>query len=186
MNTALLLATVLLGIAPGAKAPDFSARNQDGKTVKLSEFLGKRVLLYFYPKDNTPGCTAEAKSFTGDYDKFQKLGVVILGISRQGEESHREFRAKLGIPFDLLVDDDGSIAKAFGVGHIPIFGVHKRQSVLIDKDGTVLRFYEDVDAKAHSAQVLADVQEADAKAAKPPTAQGTAADAGAAPTKSSP
>jgi peroxiredoxin Q/BCP len=162
-TTALLTMALLGGLLPGAQAPDFSAKNQDGKTVKLSDFKGKRVLLYFYPKDDTPGCTTEAKNFTLDYEKFQKAGVVILGISRQGEESHKAFRQKYGIPFDLLIDDDGSVAKAFGVGTIPILGVHHRQSVLIDKDGKVLQFFEDVDPKVHSAEVMAAVQAADAK-----------------------
>jgi thioredoxin-dependent peroxiredoxin len=156
MNPALLvIASALGGLAVGSPAPDIAARNQDGKVVKLSDFRGKPVLVYFYPKDDTPGCTREARSLSDDFSKYQALGVTILGVSRQGADSHRAFRDKYGLPFDLLVDEDGAIAKAFGVGSIPVLGLSKRQSVLVGADGRVVRFFDEVDPATHSSQVLA-------------------------------
>ncbi len=155
MSPALLLAVVLAELAPGSPAPDIAAKNQDGKTVKLSELTGKAVLVFFYPKDDTPGCTREASDLRDDYAKYQALGVVVLGVSRQSALSHRAFRAKYKLPFDLLADEDGSIARAFGVGTFPVLGFTKRQSVLIGLDGKVVRFFRDVDPATHSAEVLA-------------------------------
>lgn len=150
----------LMGIAAGTPAPNFSAKNQDGKTVKLSDFAGKFVLIYFYPKDDTPGCTKEACSFRDNHGKLKEMNTVILGVSRQDEKSHQKFIAKHKLPFDLLVDDKGEIAASFGVGLIPIIGIHKRQSVLIAPDGKVLKHYEGVDPDSHVADVMADVQAA--------------------------
>ena len=151
------LISPLLGLAPGSAVPDFSAPNQDGKTVKLSDFRGKPVLIYFYPKDDTPGCTKEACHFRDEYSQFQKLGAVILGISRQDAKSHQEFKKKHRIPFDLLVDEDGKVAESLGVKTMPIIGFHKRQSILIGPDGKVAKFYADVDPNKHTAEVLKDL-----------------------------
>jgi peroxiredoxin Q/BCP len=149
-----LLATLLAaGIAPGTAIPEVSAPNQDGKVVKLSDFKGKPVLLYFYPKDDTPGCTKEACHLRDDYTRFQKAGAVVLGISKQDAASHKAFREKYHLPFDLLTDD-GSVAKAFGVETIPVVGYHQRQSILIGADGKVIKFFDNVDPEAHSAEVL--------------------------------
>src|SRR3954465_10532303 len=121
--TSLLLALVApAGPAPGTQAPDVSAPNQDGKVVKLSALRGRPVLLYFYPKDDTPGCTKEACSLRDDFARFQKAGAVILGVSRQDAASHQAFKAKYHLPFDLLVDADGSFAQALGVQTMPIVG----------------------------------------------------------------
>lgn len=147
-----------LGLAAGEPAPDFTAKDQNGKVVHLSDFRGKPVLLYFYPKDDTPGCTKEACTFRDEYSKFQKMGAVILGVSRQDAKSHQEFRAKYHLPFDLLTDEDGSLAKSFGVGLMPIVGYHKRQSALISADGKLIQFYPDVDPSKHTAQVLKDLE----------------------------
>jgi peroxiredoxin Q/BCP len=152
-----LSAAAAFAIAVGASAPNFSAKNQDGKTVSLSDFKGKPVLLYFYPKDETPGCTKEACSFRDQYAAFTKQGAAVVGISAQDAKSHREFKDKHKLPFDLLVDSDGSIAKAFGVGKFPVLGLLKRQSVLLDKDGKVLKFYENVDPETHTEEVLKDL-----------------------------
>ncbi|MGE3263131.1 MAG: peroxiredoxin [Bacteriovoracia bacterium] len=150
----------LLGIAAGVTAPDFSAKNQEGKTIKLSDYKGKFVLMYFYPKDDTPGCTKEACDFRDNYVKIKELNTVVLGISRQDAASHQKFIAKHKLPFDLLVDHDGSIAKLYGVGTMPIVGFHHRQSILIGPDGKVLRFYESVDPAKHVEEVLADIKAA--------------------------
>jgi peroxiredoxin Q/BCP len=144
-------------LTPGDKAPDFSAHNQDGKTVKLSDFAGKPLLLYFYPKDETPGCTTEACSFRDGFSKFKKFGAVVLGVSRQDEKSHRQFRKKYHLPFDLLVDTDGAVSKAYGVGLMAVIGLDRRQSVLIGPDGKVVKFYGDVDPSTHVDEVLEDI-----------------------------
>lgn len=154
----LVVSAFWLGLANGDKAPDFTAKNQDGKEVHLSDYLGKPVLLYFYPKDDTPGCTKEACSFRDEYSKFQKMGAVILGISRQDAKSHQAFRAKYHLPFDLLTDKDGNLAKSYGVGLMPIVGYHKRESALISADGKLIQFYPDVDPSKHTAQVFQDLQ----------------------------
>jgi peroxiredoxin Q/BCP len=148
----------LLGLKSGDPAPEFTAKNQNGKIVRLSDFKGKPVLLYFYPKDDTPGCTKEACTFRDEYTKFQNMGAVILGISRQGAKSHQAFKAKYHLPFDLLTDEDGKLAESYGVGLMPIVGYHKRQSALISADGKLIQFYPDVDPAKHSAQVLNDLQ----------------------------
>jgi peroxiredoxin Q/BCP len=147
------------GLAAGTPAPDVSAQNQDGKIVRIAELKGRPVLVYFYPKDDTPGCTKEACSLRDSYGRYQALGAIVLGVSRQDAASHRAFREKYHLPFDLLVDEDGSFAKAFGVETMPIVGFHKRQSVLIGSDGKVLRFFESVDPATHSAEVLSALAE---------------------------
>jgi thioredoxin-dependent peroxiredoxin len=159
----LPLAPLLMAISPGATAPDFSAQNQDGKIVKLSDLKGKFVLLFFYPKNETPGCTKEACEFRDNYTELKKLNTVVYGISRQDAASHKKFIAKHSLPFDLLVDDKGDVAKAFGVGLMPIVGFHKRMSVLIGPDGKVARFYENVDPSTHVPEVIADIKKAGAK-----------------------
>jgi len=150
--------TSMTAIAPGDTAPDFKALNQDGKTVQLSALKGKPVLVYFYPKDDTPGCTKEACSFRDAYATFQALGLVILGVSAQDQASHQKFRAKYKLPFDLLTDADGALAEKFGVSRIPLLGLHKRQSVLISAEGKILKVYADVDPATHSDQVLNDLK----------------------------
>jgi peroxiredoxin Q/BCP len=154
MHTLLLSLVAAAGLAPGTAVPDVSAPNQDGKVIKLSDYRGKPVLLYFYPKDDTPGCTKEACSLRDDYAKFQAAGVVILGVSRQDAESHKAFRAKYHLPFDLLVDADGKFAEALRVETMPVVGFHKRQSLLIDPEGKIAKFFPDVDPTTHSAEVL--------------------------------
>jgi peroxiredoxin Q/BCP len=149
----------LLGLSPGDPAPNFTAKNQNGKVVHLSDYRGKPVLLYFYPKDDTPGCTTEACSFRDEYSKFQSLGAVILGISRQDQKSHQSFRAKYHLPFDLLTDHDGSVAKSYGVDLYPGVGYHKRESALISPDGKLIRLYPNVNPGTHSAEVLKDLQD---------------------------
>ena len=116
------------------------------------------MLLYFYPKDDTPGCTKQACMLRDTYQQFQKEGAVIYGVSRQDAKSHQEFKKKHRLPFDLLIDEDGSLAKSFGVGLYPVVGFHKRESILIDGTGTIIKHYKDVDPQAHAAEVLNDLQ----------------------------
>ena len=153
----LFLPSVAMAIELGGPAPEFSAPNQDGKVIRLNEFRGSPVLLYFYPKDDTPGCTKEACNFRDDYSKFKKAGAIILGVSRQDEASHQKFKQKHHIPFDFLVDKDGSIAKLYGVDTMPLVGFHKRQSFLIDRDGKIKKIYKDVNPNHHAEEVLKDL-----------------------------
>jgi peroxiredoxin Q/BCP len=147
-----------LAITVGAKAPSITAKNQDGKTVTLGDYLGKQpILLYFYPKDDTPGCTKEACQLRGKFADFKKQGALVFGVSTQDEKSHKEFQAKHHLPFDLLVDTDGTIAKAYGIERYPMVGLMKRQSVLIGKDGNVLKFYSNVNPDTHADQALKDL-----------------------------
>jgi peroxiredoxin Q/BCP len=155
-----------MGLAAGDPAPDFTAPNQDGKAIHLSDFRGKPVLIYFYPKDDTPGCTKEACSFRDEFTRFQKMGAIVLGVSRQNSKSHQEFRTKYHLPFDLLTDKDGKLAESYGVGLMPIIGYHKRQSALISADGKLIRFYPDVDPSKHTDQVLRDLEAYAAHAGK--------------------
>jgi peroxiredoxin Q/BCP len=154
------LAGAANGIPAGEKAPEFALKNQNGQIVRLSEQRGKFVLIYFYPKDDTPGCTKEACNFRDEYSEIKKLNAVVFGISKQDEKSHQKFIAKHKLPFDLLVDSDGEVAKAYGVGTMPVIGFHKRQSVLIGPDGKVLHFYGDVDPAKHVSEVIADIKKA--------------------------
>ena len=161
---ATLMTMVLAGLEPGTLAPEVSAPNQDGKTVRIADLKGHPVLIYFYPKDDTPGCTKEACSLRDAYTRYQDLGIVILGVSKQDSASHKAFIAKYRLPFDLLTDADGEFAKAFGVKTVPLFGWHKRQSVLLDAEGKVVKSFDDVDPSKHAEEVLAVA--AQAKAAR--------------------
>jgi peroxiredoxin Q/BCP len=154
---AVIITAQAFAISPGEPAPDFSTSNQDGKIVRLSDFKGKYVLIYFYPKDDTPGCTKEACSFRDQYKKIIELNAVVLGVSRQDEKSHQSFRSKHKLPFDLLADRDGNVAKLYGVGSMPLIGLTKRQSVLIGPDGKVIRFYDSVDPSKHTEEVIQDI-----------------------------
>ncbi|MCZ0904928.1 peroxiredoxin, partial [Microcoleus sp. HI-ES] len=99
----------------GCAAPQFTAKDTNGNTVSLSEFAGKTVILYFYPKDDTPGCTRQAQSFKAAHEEYKGKDIVVLGVSRDNEESHQKFTEKYGLPFQLLADVDGTITKAYDV-----------------------------------------------------------------------
>lgn len=151
---------LLMAVSAGTPAPNFVAKNQDGKEVRMADFKGKFVLIYFYPKDDTPGCTKEACDFRDRFTEVKKLNTVVLGVSRQDADSHKKFIAKHKLPFDLLVDSDGSLAKSFGVGTMPVVGFHKRQSVLVGPNGKVVHFYDSVSPEKHVDEVLADIRKA--------------------------
>ena len=159
-NPLVLLASVffLLGVKVGDLAPEFALKNQAGKPVSLSASMGHPVLIYFYPKDETPGCTEEACTLRDTFVQFQKRGVVIFGVSTQDVESHQKFRAHHQLPFDLLVDPHGEVAAKFGV-HMMIPGsdLLERKSVLIGPDGHIFRMYEKVNPSKHAQEILADL-----------------------------
>ena len=150
-------------LQPGSPSPAFSTTDQDGKTHSNQTLLGTRYLIYFYPRDLTPGCTTEACALRDEYEQFAKLKTLVLGISPDGEKSHRKFIDKHNLPFPLLVDEDHAIAEAFGVWGEKKFmgrtfdGVH-RMSFLIGKEGKIEKTYEKVKPAEHPHQVLADLQ----------------------------
>jgi peroxiredoxin Q/BCP len=160
-------APVLMAMAAGTQAPNFSGKNQDGKQIQLSYFKGKFLLVYFYPKDDTPGCTKEACDFRDRYTDIRKLNAEVIGVSRQDAGSHKKFATKHKLPFQLIVDSDGKIAESFGVGSVPlvggVLGFTKRQSVLIGPDQKVVRFYESVSPETHVAEVIKDIKSATKK-----------------------
>src|ERR1700681_1535997 len=122
----------------GEKAPDFKVADDSGKTVKLSDYRGKKVILYFYPKDDTPGCTKEACAFRDGYARFQAAGISVLGCSIDSAESHKAFIRKYRLPFPLLLDPDRSIARAYGAENgIPILGLDRRITYVIGEDGRI-------------------------------------------------
>ena len=137
----------------GDVAPDVDLTLQDGRKVKLSSLRGQMVTVYFYPKDQTPGCTVEAENFRDRFDDLKKAGITVIGVSTQDATSHKAFIEKEKLPFDLAVDEDKAIAKAFGV---PIRGnFHARQTFLIGKDGKIKKVWRDVSPKDHADEVLA-------------------------------
>jgi thioredoxin-dependent peroxiredoxin len=164
------LAGLILGAAAqaevtvGEMAPDFRLQDQAGKWHTLADHRGQWVVLYFYPKDQTPGCTKEACAFRDNIFAFQGLGAAVLGVSLDDVASHDEFAKKYSLPFPLLADADGAVTTRYGVmgGFGPI-KMAKRQSFLIGPDGKIAKHYESVDAEKHSAEVLADLKALGAK-----------------------
>jgi peroxiredoxin Q/BCP len=142
----------------GQQAPNFHTQmvTADGvKDVSLSDFLGKKVVLYFYPKDFTPGCTKEACAFRDGYAKYDKAGIVLLGCSVDPLDKHQAFIKKYNLPFPLLLDPDKKIAKEYGVANgIPLLGLDGRITYVIDEDGRILKVFTDVDPATHATQVL--------------------------------
>ncbi len=149
-------------IAIGIPAPDFQLPDENGSLRTLSEFQGKRVVLYFYPKDDTPGCTTEACEFRDAYADYEKAGVVILGVSPDAPKSHTKFKEKFNLPFPLLADNDHTVCLAYGVwGRKTYMGREYdgvfRTTFLIGSDGTILKVFEGVKPAGHAAEVLAAI-----------------------------
>lgn len=151
-------------IQAGIPAPDFELADETGQVRRFSDFRGQAVILYFYPKDDTPGCTTEACSFRDNYSVFLKAGVVILGVSPDTVKSHKKFKEKFSLPFPLLADETHQICALYGV-----WGVKKmmgktydgvfRTTFLITADGMIRKVYENVKPAEHSAEILADLAE---------------------------
>ena len=144
----------------GAQAPDFSAPDQTGKIISLDDFAGETVVLYFYPKDDTPGCTTEACTYRDEHSAFQKKGAVVLGISPDDEKSHTKFIEKFSLPFSLLADHGHKIAEAYGVWvEKSMYGKTymgvERSTFVIDGQGKLAAIYRKVKAGEHVADVLA-------------------------------
>ena len=153
-------AEVEIGLKVGEMAPDFSVPSTDGSIIRLTEFRGKVVILYFYPKDDTPGCTKEACAFRDSYDEFKKRGAVLLGVSTDAVKSHVKFTEKFKLPFPLLADESKSIVEAYKVWGEKTFmgrkymGTH-RVTFLIGRDGRILEVWTKVKPEEHAAEVLA-------------------------------
>jgi peroxiredoxin Q/BCP len=147
-------------VEEGKPAPDFELTSDAGEQVRLSELEGKPVVLYFYPKDDTPGCTRQACDIRDAWGDFQRAGAVVLGVSPDGESSHAKFKAKYGLPFPLLADEDHRISEQYGVWKQKSFagrsymGV-ERSTFVIAADGTVAKVMRNVDPKTHASDVLA-------------------------------
>ena len=144
----------------GDMAPGFTARDQDGNTVDLGDLRGKRVVLYFYPKDDTPGCTKEACSFRDADDVYKEKGITVLGVSTDDEKSHQKFVSKYQLPFTLLADTDKKIVNDYGVwGEKSMYGKKymgtHRKTFLIDEDGKIRKIFDKVKVSEHADEVLA-------------------------------
>ena len=139
-------------LAVGTVAPAFTAKDDAGKTIALSDFADKTVVLYFYPKDDTPGCTKEAQGFRDKYTEYQGKDIVVLGVSTDDETSHKAFKEKYGLPFSLVADPDHSITKAYGVDG---GGYAKRVTYVINGAGIIDQVFETVQAATHADDILA-------------------------------
>ena len=144
----------------GTKAPSFSLNDKDGKVVSLSDFMGKKVVLYFYPKDNTPGCTRQACAFAAAYEDFKTLDAVVIGVSKDSEASHRKFAEKYGLPFILLSDPELKAIQAYGVwqekknyGKVSMGVV--RSTFIIDEKGLIEKVMPKVKPDTNAAEILA-------------------------------
>lgn len=143
----------------GDLAPVFTAKNQNGETVSLTDFKGKKVILYFYPKDNTPGCTAEACDFRDNYQSLTGKGFEVIGVSTDDEKSHKKFESKFELPFTLIADTEKTIVESYGVWvEKSLYGKSymgtSRKTFLIDEDGKIITVIDKVDTKAPSKQLL--------------------------------
>ncbi|MDZ7740395.1 MAG: thioredoxin-dependent thiol peroxidase [Bacteroidota bacterium] len=149
----------MTNLKEGDKAPDFKAKDQNGKRIALSDFTGKKTILFFYPKDNTPGCTAEACNLRDNYKKLQDEGFVIIGLSADSEKSHQNFANKYDLPFPLIPDTDKKIIHAYGVWGPKKFmgreyeGIN-RTTFVIDEEGKIEKVFEKVKTKDHTNQIL--------------------------------
>jgi peroxiredoxin Q/BCP len=146
---------------PGDPAPDFSCHATDGSVIRLADFRGRKLVLYFYPMDDTPGCTAQACSLRDANRDIAARGAAILGVSAQGDESHRKFTSKYKLNFPLLADTDRAMAKAYGVAGSGLFGVaralagmHERVTFIIDGKGKIAHVLDDPDCANHGEEVL--------------------------------
>ena len=159
----LMPKTPELTLKEGDVAPPFTALTQTGDKVSLADFLGQSVVLFFYPKDDTPGCTKEACNFRDNYDAFQRAGAVVLGVSTDPVKSHTKFVNKFNLPFTLLADEDKRIVQAYGVWGEKMFmgrkyfGTH-RVTFLIGSDGRIKKIWPNVKPEEHAKEVLAAIE----------------------------
>lgn len=148
-----------MALEVGKQAPDFESKDQDGNTVKLSDYKGKKVVLYFYPKDNTPGCTAQACDLRDNYEALQKAGYEVIGISSDSGKSHQKFIQKFELPFTLLADEDKSVHEKFGTWvEKSMYGKTymgtARTTFIIDENGVIAEIIDKVKTKEHTNQII--------------------------------
>lgn len=148
-------------LAAGMTAPDLVGEDADGKAIRLTEVRGKFAAVYFYPKDDTPGCTKQACAFRDAFDRLREAGVVVFGVSRDSIASHRAFREKYELPFPLVADESGEVARAYGVPNR--LGMSARITFLVGPDGKVAKVFPDVDPAIDAENVLATVRALRAK-----------------------
>ncbi|HIK14461.1 MAG TPA: peroxiredoxin [Leptolyngbyaceae cyanobacterium M33_DOE_097] len=141
-------------LSVGDTAPSFSVKDTNGSTVNLSDYAGKTVVLYFYPKDDTPGCTLEACNFRDNYQQYLDQGITVFGVSMDDEASHQAFTNKFSLPFPLLADTDGALTKAYDVDG---GGYSKRVTYIIGGDGKITHVYSTVKADSHATDILAEL-----------------------------
>jgi peroxiredoxin Q/BCP len=154
-------------LSAGNPFPIFSLPNQDGKNVSLSDFAGHWLVVYFYPKDDTPGCTIQAQSFTASKNEFDAAGVKVVGVSADDVASHKSFCNKFNLSIDLLSDTSGGLMKTLGLGEIEWKGMKfwERTSFVVDPNGIIRKVYEKVDPQGHEKVLLSDIAALRAKAA---------------------
>lgn len=152
-------------IETGAQFPDFALPNQDGRTVKLSDYAGKWLVVYFYPKDDTPGCTIQGKSFTASKADFDAAGISVVGVSQDDVQSHKDFCNKFSFEIDLLADTDAQLMKALGIGQSEWQGMKfwERTSFVIDPKGELRKVYEKVSPQGHEQVLLDDIKKLQAE-----------------------
>ena len=143
-----------MALSVGTKAPAFTVKDTQGNTVSLSDYTGKTVVLYFYPKDDTPGCTKEACSFRDNYAVYQDKDVVVFGVSGDDESSHQAFTEKFNLPFPLLADTNKSLMQSYDVDG---GGYAKRITYIIDSSGTITQVYDSVNTATHAQDIIADL-----------------------------
>ncbi|MDJ0702517.1 MAG: thioredoxin-dependent thiol peroxidase [Leptolyngbyaceae cyanobacterium MO_188.B28] len=149
-------------LSVGDPAPDFNLQDAEGTVFRLADLQGKRVVLYFYPRDNTPGCTKEACAFRDAYDEYQEKDLVVLGVSTDDAKSHAKFIKKYELPFPLLIDEEGKVATTYGSYGLKKFmgkeymGI-SRSTFIIGPDGTIEKIYRKVKPEPHAAEVLEDI-----------------------------
>ena len=141
-------------LSVGTNAPAFTTVDDEGNSVSLSDFKGKTVVLYFYPKDDTPGCTKQAQSFRDNFSEYQNKDVVVLGVSQDDRESHQKFKEKYNLPFKLLVDSDGALTKAYDVDG---GGYAKRVTYIIDGNGEISKVDSNINTSTHATDVLSSI-----------------------------
>lgn len=149
-------------LKPGDKAPEFSGKDQNGAPISLSNYKGKKLILYFYPKDNTPGCTAEACSLRDGYEELTKLGFDVVGVSADSEKSHQSFISKFNLPFHLISDTNLEIIKAYGVwGEKKMYGKSYegilRTTFVVGADGRIEKVFDKVKTADHVSQILKEM-----------------------------
>ncbi len=149
----------MISLQAGETAPEFSGVDQNGNTISLSQFKGEKVILYFYPKDDTPGCTKEACNLRDNYELLLKQGFVVLGVSADTKKAHQKFINKYELPFPLIADTDKSIIEAYGVwGEKNMYGRKYmsifRTTFIIDESGNIVKIFKKVDTSNHTTQIL--------------------------------